>query len=257
MSASPSVGVGGIATTTRLSPISPGRQTCSKRRRITSPFPAVDSSAAVVAWASGSKSCEWCGPVPGCARGSAQRNVRGPQSRRYKSRSSRSPFIRLGKRSPARPNVVVTEFGRGWPKTRRPERPQPQQGRPASALETARLRRVALTPFWRTPAATGQCCSRGAYYGRTSWKMRRRPGTPNEMRSDEPSHVTSVRTTTNATRATVRSRGTGRETYSSAARPAGSEPFGTSPLGRRVSAHVPPASPELAEVGETSETGTR
>ena len=42
------VGVGGIATPTRLSPSSAVQQTSSMRRRITSPFPAADSSAAVV-----------------------------------------------------------------------------------------------------------------------------------------------------------------------------------------------------------------
>ena len=44
--------------------------------------------------------------------------------------------------------------------------------------------------------------------------MRRRPGRPNEMRSDVPSHVTSVRATITATRAMVRRRGTVPETYS-------------------------------------------
>jgi hypothetical protein len=57
-------------------------------------------------------------------------------------------------------------------------------------------------------------------YGRTSWMMRRRPGKPIEMRSDLPSHVTSVRTTINATKAMVRRRGTVLETYSRDARPA-------------------------------------
>jgi hypothetical protein len=67
-------------------------------------------------------------------------------------------------------------------------------------------------------------------YGRTSWMMRRRPGKPTEIRSDFPSHVTSVRTTINATRAIVRRRDTVIETYSRGPRPAGSEPFGASPL---------------------------
>jgi hypothetical protein len=48
--------------------------------------------------------------------------------------------------------------------------------------------------------------------------MRRRPGKPIEMRSDVPSHVTSVRTTTKATSAIVRRRGTVAETYSRDAR---------------------------------------
>lgn len=48
--------------------------------------------------------------------------------------------------------------------------------------------------------------------------MRRRPGTPIEMRSDLPSHVKSVRTTINAMRAMVRKRGRVLETYSSDAR---------------------------------------
>ena len=43
---------------------------------------------------------------------------------------------------------------------------------------------------------------------------RRRPGTPNAMWSDLPSHVMSVRRTINATSAIVRRRGTVRETYS-------------------------------------------
>ena len=47
--------------------------------------------------------------------------------------------------------------------------------------------------------------------------MRRRRGKPTEMRSDLPSHVTSVRATINATRAMVRRRGTALETYSLAA----------------------------------------
>lgn len=46
------------------------------------------------------------------------------------------------------------------------------------------------------------------YYGRASWMSRRRPGKPTEMRSDLPSHVMSVRTTTSATSAIVRRRGT-------------------------------------------------
>ena len=63
-------------------------------------------------------------------------------------------------------------------------------------------------------------------YGKTSWMMRRRPGKPMEMRSDLPSQVTSVRTTINATTASVRRRrGIANETYSSGARPAPSEPF--------------------------------
>ena len=63
-------------------------------------------------------------------------------------------------------------------------------------------------------------------YGKTSWMMRRRPGTPMEMRSDLPSQVTSVRTTINVTTASVRRRrGIADETYSSDARPAPSEPF--------------------------------
>jgi hypothetical protein len=53
--------------------------------------------------------------------------------------------------------------------------------------------------------------------------MRRRPGKPREMRSDLPSQVTSVKTTTSATRASVRSRGIADETYSRDARPAASD----------------------------------
>jgi hypothetical protein len=64
--------------------------------------------------------------------------------------------------------------------------------------------------------------------------MRRRPGTPSEMRSDLPSQVMSVRTKINATRAMVRRRGTVNETYSPHSRPARSEPFGSAlgPPGR-------------------------
>ena len=65
-------------------------------------------------------------------------------------------------------------------------------------------------------------------YGKTTSTMRRRPGKPIEMRSDLPSHVTSVRTTT-ATRAIVRRRGTVDETYSRDTRPARSEAFALSP----------------------------
>ena len=47
-----SFGVGGVTTTARLSPSAAAQQTSSMQRRITSPFPGIDSSAVIIPWAS-------------------------------------------------------------------------------------------------------------------------------------------------------------------------------------------------------------
>jgi hypothetical protein len=54
----------------------------------------------------------------------------------------------------------------------------------------------------------GNCRMLRGPAGSTSLRMGRRPGNPNAMRSDLPSHVTSVRTTIKATKPSVRRRGT-------------------------------------------------
>jgi hypothetical protein len=83
------------------------------------------------------------------------------------------------------------------------------RSRPACLLPRPRDRQP---PYPSAPSVRRNALLKGSYrpfcWPQTCSNIGRRPGTPNEMRSDLPSQVTSVRTTIKTTRPIVRRRGT-------------------------------------------------
>ena len=113
---------------------------------------------------------------------------------RHRGRARHQPEDRCKPR-PAHPHEVGRSQRCTGGRVRLREQP-PRSGNASNARNPSRL-----------PGCWFECI-RVAAYGNTNWAKRLRPGQPNEMCSDVPSHVTSATTTTSATIAIVRRRGT-------------------------------------------------